>query len=128
MDQVDGLDEPLTLPLTPAAAQSLKALCTQAPFGRGASTVFDTRVRHTWQLDADKFHVVLTPSWLKALNSIVEGVCTGLGLADNRVRVEAQPYKLLLYEQGSFFAPHKDTEKVRLAAALAARGTRHRLW
>lgn len=86
-------------------------MCDQAPFGRGTNTVVDTNIRHTWQLGTDKFHVALSSSWLHTLAVILDGVCSGLGLLDDR-RVEAQLYKLLLYEQGSFFKAHKDTEKV----------------
>jgi hypothetical protein len=77
----------------------------------------DTNVRHTWQLATDKFHVALSSCWLRTLAAILDGVCSGLGLVDDR-RVEAQLYKLLLYEQGSFFKPHKDTEKVRAEPSI----------
>jgi hypothetical protein len=108
--QVDGIGR-LKLPLSHAGAESLKAVCEQGPFGRGTSTVVDTRVRNTWQLSPDKFRMTDGRSWDSVLASVVPQLCRGLGQDPNKV--EAQLYKLLLYEQGSFFAPHKDTEKVR---------------
>lgn len=107
--QVDGIGK-LKLPLSHAGAESLKAVCEQAPFGRGTSTVVDTRVRNTWQLSPDKFQTTDTRSWDSVLASVMPQLCRGLG--QDPSQVEAELYKLLLYEQGSFFAPHKDTEKV----------------
>jgi hypothetical protein len=120
MHQIDGLGQ-LALPLTPAKAEALKSVCEQAPFGRGTSTVVDTSVRNTWQLGTDKFKIAATRSWLKTLSDVLESVCKGLGMPDG-TRVEAQLYKLLVYEKGGFFAPHQDTEKVSSAAAAVMVG------
>ncbi len=48
--------------------------------------------------------------WPATLNGILDAVSTGLGCP--RGRLEARPYKLMIYETGGFFAAHRDTEKV----------------
>jgi hypothetical protein len=106
--QVEGLGE-LQWPLTAAQAGQLKPLCQQAPHGRGEATVVDTSVRNTLQLSPDKFSIRQTYSWLNTLGKIVGDAVKELGVAGD---VEAQLYKMLLYERGSFFVPHRDTEKV----------------
>lgn len=70
-------------------------------------------MRHTWQLGPDKFWVTNGRNWDAALATIMPQLCARAGLGVDCSQVEAQRYKLLLYEQGSFFAPHQDTEKVR---------------
>jgi len=41
---------------------------------------------------------------------LIPSLATELGC--DRVKVTARPYKLVLYEKGGFFLPHRDTEKV----------------
>ncbi len=78
-----------------------------APYGRGSDTLVDTSVRRTWQVDAVK--VKLTGrKWADDLAVVVERVRVGLAVAG---AIEAQLYKLLVYDTGSFFVPHRDTEK-----------------
>jgi hypothetical protein len=105
---VEGLSE-LQWPLTAAQANQLKPLFQQAPHGRGEATVVDTTVRNTLQLNPDKFTIAQTASWLTTLGRVVGHVQKELGVPGD---VEAQLYKMLLYEKGSFFVPHRDTEKV----------------
>jgi hypothetical protein len=61
---------------------------------------------------------VCPAAWQASLNTIVAEAAAGLGVAQG---VTAQLYKLLLYEQGSFFLPHRDTEKVGKAYARSLR-------
>ena len=103
---VDGIG-PVALPLLPAQAEELVAVAERAPFGRGAETLVDTEVRRTWQLDAARVHIS-GRRWAEDLAQIVCDVAAGLGVAG---RVEAEFYKLLIYDTGSFFVPHRDTEK-----------------
>jgi hypothetical protein len=105
---VEGLGE-LQWPLAAAQAEQLKPLFQQAPHGRGEATVVDINVRNTLQLSPAKFTIAHTSSWLGTLSKIVEDVQKELGVPGD---VEAQLYKMLLYEKGSFFVPHRDTEKV----------------
>ena len=100
-------DTLIPLPLVPRDAETIKSVCRQAPFGRGEETVVDTSVRNTWELDASQFKLA-NPGWDDFLqNTLLKSVTEKLGLPG----VKADLYKLLLYEPGSFFKPHKDSEK-----------------
>lgn len=105
---VDGLGF-VGLPLIASQAKALIALCEQAPFGRGEETVTDTSIRNCWQLDASKFEV-RNVVWHSAVERAAAHVAHDLGLGGSEV--VAEPYKLLVYEQGSFFVRHRDTEKM----------------
>ncbi len=98
---------PVALPLLAAQAEQLIAVAERAPYGRGEETLLDTQVRRSWQISAEC--VCIDGSrWLAALQSIVERAAFGLGAAEG---VVAELYKLLLYDEGGFFVPHRDTEK-----------------
>lgn len=107
--KINGIEHTIGLPLSPDIAKKISSCCEQAPFGRGDKTVVDTSVRQTKQLDPSKFQIT-NPRWKAHLNTIVSTVRDELGVMPN-VTVEAQLYKLLLYEPGSFFSPHRDSEK-----------------
>lgn len=53
-----------------------------------------------------------TPTIINKIVSeyILPSVCSDLGLA-KKDKVKANLYKLLIYNKGSFFLSHKDTEK-----------------
>ncbi|KAF0316046.1 2og-fe oxygenase superfamily protein [Colletotrichum asianum] len=101
-----GDNPPIPLPLAPRDAEVIKAACRQAPFGRGDETVVDTAVRKTWELDHTQFKLS-NPEWRGFLTSVGLGAAKGLGLSN----IKLNPHKLLLYETGSFFKKHKDSEK-----------------
>lgn len=105
--EVEGVG-PLALPLLPAQAQQLIAVAEQAPYGRGEDTLVDTAVRRTWQIDAARVHLG-GRHWEQTLTDIVARTAAGLGVS---VPVVADLYKLLVYDPGSFFVSHRDTEKV----------------
>ncbi|KAI1771894.1 hypothetical protein F4818DRAFT_444892 [Hypoxylon cercidicola] len=87
-------DSRIPLPLVPRDAETIKG------------TVVDTSVRKTWELDHTQFRFS-NPEWQTYVASLLNDASQGLGMS--AVRVE--PYKLLLYEEGSFFKSHKDFEK-----------------
>src|SRR5215471_15133462 len=97
------------LPLTAHQAKALIALSEQAPFGRGEETIVDTDVRKSWQISADDF-ALGNPQWNEALQAAADQIGKDLGLSGCKIGVEQ--YKLLVYEEGSFFASHRDTEKI----------------
>jgi predicted 2-oxoglutarate/Fe(II)-dependent dioxygenase YbiX len=97
------------LPLTAHQAKALIALSEQAPFGRGEETIVDTDVRKSWQISADDF-ALGNPQWNEALQAAADQMGKDLGLSGCKIGVEQ--YKLLVYEEGSFFASHRDTEKI----------------
>ncbi len=105
--EVDGIG-PVALPLLPGQAERLIAVAEQAPYGRGPETLVDTAVRRTWQIDAGQVKFT-GRHWPGTLGAIVARVADGLGV--DGATVEAEFYKLLVYEAGGFFLSHRDTEK-----------------
>lgn len=103
--EVDGVG-PIALPLLPIQAKQLIAVAEQAPYGRGPETLVDTQVRRTWQIDAAQ--VQISRRWEETLKDIVARVKAGLGVTGS---VVAEFYKILVYDEGSFFVSHRDTEK-----------------
>lgn len=100
---------PVAFPLLPVQAEQLRALAEAAPYGRGDQTLVDAQVRRTWQLPPDRIHLE-DPDFEQVVHQIVDRVRTGLGV---KGEVRAELYKMLIYDEGSFFVPHRDTEKVK---------------
>ncbi|KAI1121317.1 hypothetical protein F5Y10DRAFT_256528 [Nemania abortiva] len=99
-------DTLIALPLEPAQVTLIRDASRQAPFGRGDKTLIDTSVRDTWELDTSKFSIA-NPAWSAFISSTLQQVAKDLGMSG----VKTELYKLLLYEKGSFFKRHKDSEK-----------------
>ncbi|KXZ52699.1 hypothetical protein GPECTOR_9g745 [Gonium pectorale] len=100
---------PVTLPLGRESAAALLSAGSPAPYGHGLSTVLDPEVRRSTQLDAAE--VELDAGWREEeLAGIVADACAALGVRSPS-SVRAHLYKLLLYEPGGHFRPHRDTEK-----------------
>ncbi len=93
------------LPLSKIQACNLIELCRQAPYGKGTRTILDTDVRRVWEMDPVRFELT-NPEWSTLIESILEEAKLRLGL--EACTLSAHLYKLLLYEQGSFFLPHRD--------------------
>ncbi|MFM9963868.1 MAG: 2OG-Fe(II) oxygenase [Planctomycetaceae bacterium] len=111
---VEGVGD-VGVPVSAEDAKRLIKQAAQAPYGRGEETVVDPNVRRVWQLEPSQF-ALRNAEWKSSLALIVEAVRQEFGIAQ---KVESQLYKLLVYEQGSFFAPHRDTEKAeRMFATL----------
>ena len=114
----------LSFPVPTAQIDSLIAEASQAPYGKGEETVIDTSVRNCWQIGSGEIR--LGDSWKKILQDLVRRSADGLGLP--RKAVKAELYKMLIYEKGGFFKPHRDTEKAdgmvaTLVAALPVSGS-----
>ena len=97
----------LSFPLPATQAEQLITVAEQAPYGRGAQTLVDPEIRRVWQIAASEVEQV-EPHWNKTLAEIVKRVSAELGVDG---KVSAELYKMLLYDQGSFFVEHRDTEK-----------------
>lgn len=111
---VNGLGH-VPLPLKRGASKSLITACQVAPYGMGTKTLIDERVRKTFELDPSKFE--LRDEWNEAIANAMASVATSLGLPTEML--EAKLYKLLVYEKGGFFLPHRDSEKHdRMVASL----------
>jgi hypothetical protein len=106
--EVDGVGR-IAFPILPDQAERLVAIAEAAPYGRGAQTVVDREVRRTWQIDPAKIRIG-GRHWDKTLAGLVADIALGLGVSGP---VAADFYKLLVYDAGSFFVGHRDTEKVR---------------
>ena len=104
---VDGVGR-IAFPILPEQAKRLIAIAETAPYGRGEETVVDREVRRTWQVDSAKVRIG-GRHWEKTLAGLVSDIARGLGVSEP---VSADFYKLLVYDTGSFFVGHHDTEKV----------------
>ena len=104
--EVEGIG-PVALPLLPFQAEQLIVAAARAPYGRGQDTIVDTEVRRTWQIEADRVQL-RGKHFPSTLDAIVARAAEGLGVTDP---VAAELYKLLIYDRGSFFVSHRDTEK-----------------
>ncbi|HLA34061.1 MAG TPA: 2OG-Fe(II) oxygenase, partial [Rhodocyclaceae bacterium] len=98
----------IALPLLKQQAEQLVANAERAPYGRGEETRIDTEVRRTWQIDAAKVEIS-GKHWAQTLQSIVADAARQLGVTG---AVNAALYKMLVYDECSFFVSHRDTEKV----------------
>ena len=106
----------VSLPLVKTQARRLIKQCHQAPYGKGMETLVDTDVRRTWELDPDQFQLK-NPKWEALVEEIVANVQQDMGLEE--CKLTAHLYKLLVYEKGGFFLPHRDGEKLdRMVATL----------
>lgn len=98
----------VAFPVQEAQIMALIAAAERAPYGKGPETVLDRSVRDCWQIDSSVFQVG-GQGWTQSFKTIMADVSDGLGCPSERL--EARPYKLLVYEPGGFFTAHRDTEK-----------------
>jgi 2OG-Fe(II) oxygenase superfamily len=104
----------LGFPLMECAVEPLKAVAAKAPFGKGSDTILDENVRVAWQIEADQVTLGGGSVWDDYLKETVRKACYELGYSKEHqeaVGVHANLYKMLLYEKGGHFKPHRDTEK-----------------
>ena len=79
--------------------------------------MLDRDVRRTWQIDPRRIEIG-GRRWETTLAELVTDAARGLGVEEP---VEADFYKLLVYDAGSFFLSHRDTEKISgMFATVAA--------
>lgn len=95
------------LPLSDNDAQAIISASHEAPFGKGEETIVDTSVRKTWEISLGEFEL-RNPAWQPFIESIVAKVSAGLGVDAAGKGVAGKLYKLLLYEEGAMFKPHKE--------------------
>lgn len=105
---VDGLGA-VPLPLRAPQAKKLISVARPAHFGKGEEIVFDTDVRDTWEVPAERVHLG-GPSWGAQLADALERMGETLGLPHG-TRLRPEFHSLLVYGKGQFFAPHQDSEK-----------------
>jgi hypothetical protein len=104
---VDGVGV-LSFPVPDSQIRDIVNRADRAPYGRGGETILDTTVRRAWQLAPEQFSIS-GKSWEQSFQQILSTVTDGLGCAG--MDIAAELYKVLVYEEGGFFLPHRDTEK-----------------
>lgn len=105
--EVDGVGE-IAYPINEAQAKALIQVAHKAPFGKGSETILDNNVRNAWEIDAAKL-TFNGNRWAGFADKILSNIKPDLGLED--YTISAHLYKMLIYETGGFFLPHKDSEK-----------------
>ena len=105
--EVDGAGM-LSFPVPEAQVRALVAAAERAPYGKGPDTLVDTSVRDCWQIGAERIRLA-GGAWQETFARILGAVASGLGCPGDGL--DAQLYKLLVYERGGFFSTHRDTEK-----------------
>lgn len=97
------------LPLSGEQCRTLvETVATKAPYGRGGKTLLDESVRKVRQIAADRI-TLGGAAWDETFSGLLARVAAGLGCS--RAEIDAELYKLLIYETGGFFHPHRDSEK-----------------
>ena len=122
--EVEGVGM-LSFPVPDSQVRALVAAAERAPYGKGTATLVDTSVRDCWQIGAARIRLG-GAAWPDTFSGILNTVAAGLGCPSGRL--EAQLYKLLIYEPGGFFSAHRDTEKAdgmiaTLSVSLPVSGT-----
>lgn len=93
----------------PLSKEEVKIMMTHAspaPFGKGKQTILDTNVRNCLQIDAKDLEIWFVYDLLDQAEGKIEEY---FGIQRNCF--ESKLYKLLIYEKGGFFKPHRDSEK-----------------
>ena len=98
----------ISLPVQDEQAQKIIEVAKKAPYGLGSQTLVDETVRKTWQLEPNQISIK-SEHFLIGVKNVVTAVKKHLG-CDNKA-VQANLYKLLIYEKGGHFKPHRDTQK-----------------
>ncbi len=98
----------LSFPVPEGQVRALIEAAERAPYGKGPETLVDTSVRDCRQIGAERIRLG-GGAWADTFAGILEAAAKGLGCPSERL--DAQLYKLLVYEPGGFFSAHRDTEK-----------------
>lgn len=98
----------LSYPINAAQAKMLIENAHKAPYGQGSKTLVDSDVRSCWEIDAANL-TFTGNGWQGFLNKVLKKIKPDLGIED--YEISASLYKMLIYEKGDFFLPHKDSEK-----------------
>ena len=101
---------PLELPVSATQVKRLRSIARPARYGLGEKTLVDSRVRDTWELPKSRVRIDRR-RWNTTLVPVLDELRAELGLPDG-CRLRAELHSVLMYEQGQFFASHKDSEKV----------------
>jgi hypothetical protein len=93
----------------------LMNVATKAPYGKRDQTIYDDTIRTAYQIDASQIAIGNDEKWKTFFNEqIVQHCCFQLGISKERYvasNIQANLYKMLIYETNGHFKPHRDTEK-----------------
>jgi hypothetical protein len=103
--QVESIGN-IGIPISDHDAKRIIAVSRQAPFGKGSDTIVDTSVRKTWEIDASQLKLT-HPKWSQHFGKIINDTAKQLGVA-RASDVNAELYKLLVYEPGAMFKAHTE--------------------
>lgn len=99
-------------PLSSCDADAVRNASHAAPFGRGEGTLVDETIRKTWEINATNISI-RNPQWDQWIQGRMLPMCMEKMAIPFAFRpyIRAEMYKLLLYEEGAHFKPHRDSEK-----------------
>lgn len=100
----------LMFPLSNEQQQALLQFAKPAPFGFKDETIYDDTIRKALMLPKS-YTRTSKKTWDKVIQPILNEFKTTLGLP-SRATLRAEFQSFLIYEEGGFFQPHQDTEKV----------------
>ncbi|KAJ7775722.1 hypothetical protein DFH07DRAFT_732164 [Mycena maculata] len=97
------------LKATPEQLDVVSAACQRATFGRNKEDVFDETYRKAGQMSTNDFRI----GFNLEKSGIIDAVYSQLldGFSDPDKGINAELYKLNIYDKGSFFKAHKDTPR-----------------
>lgn len=98
----------ISYPINEVQVKALINKAHKAPFGKGSKTILDSSVRSGWEIDAENL-TFTGNGWEGFLKKALDHIKPDLGIED--YNISASLYKMLIYEKGDFFLPHKDSEK-----------------
>ena len=99
----------IPLPLNEYTINQLLQKMKTSSFGRHLWTETDESIRKSYELTADQFECK-NPNFDISIQKLAKSTGKLMGVDDEYV--VAVPYKLILYEPGSHFVEHRDTEKL----------------
>lgn len=94
------------LPLGPEDIAALRELAEPSPFGHRDQTLQDPSVRRSWEIPGSAVSLDWGARFARGLDEVLEALAV-----DPAGAPEATLEKLLIYAEGDFFAPHRDSEK-----------------
>lgn len=98
----------VTFPVTSKMAKSLIVEAEPARYGHKEKTLFDRRVRDTWEIP--KSRIQTGRAWDAQFQKALLEIQNDLNLSENGT-LTAEPHNLLIYMPGQVFRAHQDSEK-----------------
>jgi len=98
----------IKFPVNKTTIKKLIKQATPALFGHKEKTIYDPKVRNTWELDKSGVKIDMR-KWKHDLSIVLDQMAEEL-FPDGTV-LTAELHNMLIYEPGQFFKKHQDTEK-----------------